>query len=99
MCSEISIQERTKQFAVRIIFAYTEIVHKSNYDDAVRVLAKQLLRSGTSIGANCKEAISAQSKKDFIHKYEIALKEASGGQHFEETSKLRPQKLNTGLKS
>lgn len=76
MCNEISIQERSKQFAIRIVFAYTELVNKSNYDDAVQVLAKQLLRSGTSIGANCKEAVSAQSKKDFIHKYEIALKEA-----------------------
>ena len=56
--------------------AYTEIIKKSNYDDAARVLAKQFLRSGTSIGANCKEAVSAQSKRDFIHKYQIALKEA-----------------------
>jgi len=73
---DTTIQERTKNFAVRAIFAYTEIIKKSNYDDAARVLAKQFLRSSTSIGANCKEAISAQSKRDFIHKYEIALKEA-----------------------
>lgn len=71
-----NIQERTKQFAIRIINAYTKIIQITNYDDAARVLAKQLLRSGTSIGANCKEAISAQSRKDFINKYEIALKEA-----------------------
>ncbi len=75
--SNISIQSRTKKFATRVIFAYTEIIGKSNnYDDAVRILAKQFLRSGTSVGANCKEAKSAQSKKDFISKYEIALKEA-----------------------
>lgn len=73
---DTTIQEKTKNFAVRVVFAYTEIIKKSNYDDASRILAKQFLRSGTSIGANCKEAVSAQSKKDFIHKYEIALKEA-----------------------
>ena len=39
-------------------------------------LTKQLLRSGTSIGANISEGIYAQSKPDFIHKYSIALKEA-----------------------
>jgi four helix bundle protein len=40
------------------------------------VLSKQLLRSGTSIGANINEAISGQSKRDFVHKLNIALKEA-----------------------
>jgi four helix bundle protein len=39
-------------------------------------LAKQLLRSGTSIGANVREAQSGQSHRDFLHKLEIALKEA-----------------------
>ncbi|MDE1191126.1 MAG: four helix bundle protein [Arachidicoccus sp.] len=41
------------------------------------VLSKQLLRSGTSIGANIREAEQAQSKIDFIHKLSIALKEAN----------------------
>jgi four helix bundle protein len=41
------------------------------------VLSKQLLRSGTSVGANVKEAIRGQSKKDFLHKMNIALKEIS----------------------
>jgi four helix bundle protein len=74
--NSITIQSRSKDFAVRVIKAYSQINNKESYDDAARVLAKQFLRSGTSIGANCKEAISAQSRKDFIHKYEIALKEA-----------------------
>lgn len=39
-------------------------------------LSNQLLRSGTSIGANCREAQNAESKKDFVHKLKIALKEA-----------------------
>lgn len=40
------------------------------------VLSKQLLRSGTSIGANITEAIAGESKKDFLHKLQISLKEA-----------------------
>jgi len=45
-------------------------------------LSKQLLRSGTSIGANCAEAIYAQSRNDYISKYSIALKEASETQYW-----------------
>ena len=41
------------------------------------VLSKQVLRSGTSIGANVEEANQAQSKRDFVHKLSIALKEAA----------------------
>jgi len=70
---QVSIQERTKKFAVRIVKACTWLENQSNVS---RTLANQLLRSGTSIGANCSEAKSAQSKKDFISKYAIALKEA-----------------------
>ncbi|MEM1392492.1 MAG: four helix bundle protein [Cyanobacteria bacterium P01_H01_bin.150] len=72
----ISIQERTENFAIRIIKAYCEL-NKRNFDDAGKVLSKQFLRSGTSIGANCSEAKYAQSSKDFINKYSIALKEAN----------------------
>ena len=57
--TEISIQERTKKFAVRVIRAYVQLCKISKYDDAARVLSKQFLRSGTSIGANCAEAKSA----------------------------------------
>ncbi len=70
---QTTIQERTKKFAVRIINACTWLEGRSNVS---RTLANQLLSSGTSVGANCSEAKSAQSKKDFISKYEIALKEA-----------------------
>ncbi len=72
----ISIPDRTKAFAVRVIKAYSEIIKVNHFSEAASILAKQFLRSGTSIGANSKEAVSAQSKKDFISKYEIALKEA-----------------------
>jgi four helix bundle protein len=60
------------EFAVRIVNAYKYLTEtKREY-----VLSKQLLRSGTSIGANVQEAQAAQTKKDFIAKISIASKEA-----------------------
>ncbi len=53
-----------------------------HFDDAGKVLSKQFLRSGTSIGANCAEAVYAQSRNDYISKYSIALKEASETQYW-----------------
>jgi four helix bundle protein len=77
----ISIQERTEDFAVRVIRAYS-LLNKRHFDDAGKVLAKQFLRSGTSIGANCAEATYAQSRNDLISKYSISLKEASETQYW-----------------
>ncbi|MCC5648674.1 four helix bundle protein [Nostoc sp. XA013] len=74
--ANISIQERTENFAIRVIKAYYEL-NKRPFDDAGKILSKRFLRSGTSIGANCSEAKYAQSNKDFINKYSIALKEAN----------------------
>ena len=60
------------EFAVAVI-KYCELLdEKRKY-----VISKQLLRSGTSIGANVRESQSAESKKDFIHKLKIADKEAN----------------------
>ncbi len=69
----ISITDRTKAFAIRIIKACSFLDEKPG---VCRTLSKQMLRSGTSIGANVHESRSAQSDKDFLHKMEIALKEA-----------------------
>lgn len=67
------IVDKSKAFAIRIIKLYQYLsAEKNEY-----VLSKQVLRSGTSIGANIKEAIRAQSKQDFIFKLNISLKEAS----------------------
>lgn len=63
---------KTKAFAVRIIKFYKYLTQEKKEF----VLAKQILRSGTSIGANVRESYSAQSNADFIHKLQIALKEA-----------------------
>jgi four helix bundle protein len=59
-------------FAVRIVNLYRYLSEQKNE----YVLSKQLLRSGTSIGANVNEAQDAQSKKDFVSKMSIALKAA-----------------------
>lgn len=73
MDKSISIADRTKLFAIRIIKACTFL---DETPGVCRTLSKQLLRSGTSIGANVRESRSAQSDKDFLNKMEIALKEA-----------------------
>ena len=78
----ISIQERTENFAIRAIKAYTEINNKNHYNSAASILSKQFLRAGTSIGANCSEAKWAQSRKDFLSKYSIALKEANESRYW-----------------
>ena len=66
-------QDKSKAFAVRIIKLYKYLCDEKKEF----TLSKQLLRSGTSIGANVKEAVRGQSKPDFIAKMSIALKEAS----------------------
>ena len=66
------IQQKSFAFAIRIIKAYKYLqTEKNEY-----VLSKQLIRCGTSIGANVEEAIGGQSKRDFISKISIAYKEA-----------------------
>lgn len=64
--------EKSFQFAVRVIKLYKYLID----DKKEYVLSKQLLRSGTSVGANINEAQEAQSKNDFISKLSISLKEA-----------------------
>lgn len=67
------IVNKSKLFALRIIKLYKYLLS----DKKEYVLAKQVLRSGTSIGANVREAVRGQSKADFYSKMNIALKEAS----------------------
>ena len=65
------IKDKSFKFAVRIVKLCTYLKEqKKEY-----VLSKQLLRSGTSIGANVREVINAESKMDFIHKLSISQKE------------------------
>ena len=67
------ILDKSKAFALRIIRLYRHLCD----DKKEFVLSRQVLRSGTSIGANAKEAAHAQSKADFIAKMYIAYKEAN----------------------
>ena len=67
------IVEKSKAFALRIIKLYKFLINEHNE----YIMSKQVLKSGTSIGANVKEAIRSQSKPDFYAKLNIALKEAS----------------------
>lgn len=65
------IVNKTFEFSLSILNLYEYFNSKHEY-----IVSKQLIKSGTSIGANVEEAIGAQSKKDFIHKMSIARKEA-----------------------
>ena len=70
--SKPDIVERTVRYSLKIIHLYRIVCN----DDVGRVLGKQLLRSGTSVGANVHEAQGAQTKADFNAKMYIAYKEA-----------------------
>ena len=65
------VSDKSKDFSVRIVNMCSFLRKERNE----HVLSKQLLRSGTSVGANISEAVYAQSKADFIAKMHIALKE------------------------
>jgi len=73
MKTDNQIVNDSKAFAIRSIRLYKYLVEeKKEY-----VMSKQILRSGTSIGANVSEGIFAQSRQDFVCKMSIALKEAN----------------------
>ena len=75
---ESFIYNKAVDFAVRIVNLYkylTEIKKET-------IMSKQLLRSGTSIGANISEALSAESTADFIHKLSISQKELNETQYW-----------------
>ena len=65
------IKEKTYRFAIDIVNFYKKMIKQNEF-----ILSKQIVRSGTSIGANVEEAVAAQSRKDFISKMAIASKEA-----------------------
>ena len=71
MSKKNTIKDKSYSFALRIVKLYSFLQKKQEF-----VLSKQIIRSGTSIGANVEEASAAQSKKDFISKMSIASKEA-----------------------
>ena len=66
------VKDKSYAFAIQIVELYKVLIDKKEF-----VLSKQLLRSGTAVGALIQEAEHAESKKDFIHKLSISLKEAN----------------------
>ena len=74
------LQEKSKAFALEIIKICNEIKQKKRES----ILTNQLVRSGTSIGANIREAFYAHGRADFIAKLQIALKECSESEYWVE---------------
>ena len=72
------LQEKSKAFALQIIKVCNEVKEKKRES----MLTNQLLRSGTSIGANIREAFYAHGRADFIAKLQIALKECSESEYW-----------------
>ena len=72
------MRDKAKEFAKNIVF----LCRKMKAEHKETVLINQLLRSGTSIGANIHEAQYAQGTKDFISKFEIALKECNESEYW-----------------
>ncbi len=73
-----TLKDKSLLFAVRCVNLYKLLCDERKEF----VLSKQMLRSGTSIGANISEALCAESNKDFIHKLHIAYKEANETQYW-----------------
>ena len=98
--SKGAILTKSKDFAIRII----KLTRYLQEDKHEYVLSKQILRSGTSIGANARESNNAQSRADFLSKLSIALKEADETQYWLELleesdiiSKSQFESLNDNL--
>lgn len=72
------VKEKSFEFAIRIVNLYKFLQDEKKEF----IISKQLMRSGTSIGANVHEALRAVSKKDFANKMSIALKEASESEYW-----------------
>src|SRR5580658_5710905 len=92
-----AIKEKSFAFAVRIVNLYIYLCKKKKEF----VLSKQLLRSGTAIGASVRETEQAESKADFVHKMSLALKEANETDYWilllSETNFLTPKESESIL--
>lgn len=91
------IHDKSFHFALEIIELYKKLQAEREY-----VLSKQLLRSGTSIGANVEEAIAGQSRRDFLSKMAVASKEARETRYWLvllQKSNLTKTELNPAIKN
>lgn len=91
-----SVLTKSFQFSVRVIKLYKILTER---DKSLYPIFKQFLKSGTSIGANINEAQSAPSKKDFINKLNISLKESKETKYWldllKETDMLSEKEFNS----
>jgi four helix bundle protein len=91
------IQQKSFSFAIRVVNLYKFLTNEKKEF----VLSKQLLRSGTSIGANVEESIGGQSEKDFLSKLSIAYKEARESMYWlkllQATDYLNPEQAESLL--
>src|SRR5215813_864419 len=75
------LKARTKEFALRIIRMYSKL---PRHDTIAQVLGKQVIRSGTSVGANYREASRGRSRAEFVSKIGDCLKEIEETEYWEE---------------
>ena len=87
------LKKKSYSFALRVVNTYKHLIRESKEF----VLSKQLLRAGTSIGANIAEANQAQSRPDFISKLAIALKETVETEYW--LNLLRDSEFLTGAQA
>lgn len=71
-CSPEVLRERTKEFALRVVTMFRALPNSAESG----ILGRQVLRSGTSIGANCRAACRARSKAEFVSRIAVAVEEA-----------------------
>ncbi len=87
------ILKKSFEFALNVVDLYNKLMELKHWD-----IARQVLRSGTSIGANIREAQRAVSKADFINKLGISLKEADETQYWFEIIDLKIMKIDNEMK-
>ena len=96
--SKSIVKEKSFEFAIRIVKLYKYLMEEKKEF----VLSKQLLRCGTSIGANINEAQQGQSKKDFLMKMNISLKECTETKYWIEllsaTNYINPEQKESIIK-
>jgi four helix bundle protein len=93
-----TLRDRTKAFAVRVIRAYVALPKS----ELARILGRQFVRSGTSVGAHCREGYRSRSDAEIISKYEAALQELDETIYWlellVEAEIVKPQRLEMLLK-
>lgn len=87
------LMKRTFEFSKQLIY---EVVKLSN-SESNKILIKQVIRSGTSIGANFREACEAESSKDFVHKIRISKKESKETEYWLELIKDCNQSVSENI--